>query len=129
MLEQLIEQGAEFKQEYPNVLTPFFWACAFGQVECVDLMLKHGADANERYGDGDTILIFVVKSTNLEVTVRKQPVPLVRFLRVIELLIAKGADASYRNLSNPLSRDGYSALDCAKRPEVAALLSCAHNRL
>lgn len=124
-LEALFAAGAEIGQRIRGEITPLFWAATFGQVECVQALLRQGASANEQYGNGDSVLICTVKASNVTVTIQSQPVASARFLQTIQLLIAHHADVDYRVPASTKYPHGYTALLVANKPDVANLLQKA----
>jgi ankyrin repeat protein len=94
MLRMLVERGAEIDavSHNPLAFTPLHAAVAGHCLECAELLLDAGANANFRQADGLTPLMASAATGQVE---------------LVELLLDHGASIGLR------SRDGYTARDLA----------------
>ncbi len=88
LIPLLIEAGADVNCVGDAGLTPLFWVVSRGNVESLDLLLRHGADARHKDFRGVGVLNGV-ESQDLST----------RF-QLLERLIAAGADPNNRNIHN-----------------------------
>ncbi|KAI5090885.1 ankyrin repeat and SOCS box protein 2 isoform X2 [Silurus meridionalis] len=97
-VEYLLEKGADPKIPTVTNETPLYEACATSNVRMVHLLLRHGADVNQRCFDGWTALHESVSQDALEISCATSNV------RMVHLLLKHGADVNQRCF------DGWTAL-------------------
>lgn len=117
LLESHLREGAPVNIQTSDGTTPLMLASLFGSADMVRLLLEHGADPNVSAKSGATALLFAVgdlKKVQLlldrgaSVNVRSSlgNTPLIAAaaypdnLKVIQLLLEKGADPQAKNLNN-----------------------------
>ena len=81
-----------------------FWMVAPQAVDCIDLLIRYGANVNAQNRDGNVPLLSITKLPPETSSV--QQIDLARLWRAIRLLVEHGADATIANESgiSPLSR-------------------------
>lgn len=82
--EFISDSNFDVNKIHSDSITPLSYACLFGDIEVIDLLLNHGADVNFRNSFGSTPLLESIYYDNLE---------------VFELLLKHGANVEIKNRS------------------------------
>lgn len=97
-IQLLIDYGADVNRKMgylsqpDNIVTPYLMAISSGNYDLIDLLLKNGANVNERYADGSTALDSVNKSIEYYTDqYRYDEDKLEKYYQIKELLLKHGA--------------------------------------